>query len=446
MSDIDAKPSSGVPSNKGSASTERSVFRQMYRITADREVTFEEKTRRLIDLGRQYLDLPYGFLTRIEGDGLSETTGGYSNAGIQEGVQRVLYASGDHPLLQSGKTCPLSEAYCRKTIQQEELLSVQHAPSSGWEQDPAYERFELGSYIGARIIVEGGLYGTFCFASHEVRDQSFDQDEEAFVELLTRWAGYELERQRSRERIEQFAELVTHDLRNPLNAAQMNLVLIDRLLDRDRTAGGGAPDTPVGEADHQHDKLSQFLDSTERALARMEDIITDTLALAHGEQRLGPDDVAPIQLRTIVEASWEQAGSADATLQIEHTPAASVGRPGEASDDAAPPGTFLAHEGRLRQLLENLIRNAVDHAGPDVTVTIGRTEDGFYVADDGPGIPPDEREQVFETSYSTREGGTGLGLAIARAVANAHGWSLSVSESAAGGARFDIAGVQDSRS
>lgn len=448
MSDVDTSPSSGVPSDKGCTSNERSVFRQMYRITADREVTFEEKTRRLIDLGRQYLGLPYGFVTRIEGNGLSETTGEYSEATIQKGVQRVLYASGDHPLLQSGKTCPLSEAYCRKTIQQEELLSVQHAPSSGWKQDPAYERFELGSYIGSRIIVEGELYGTFCFASHEVRDQSFDQDEEAFVELLTRWAGYELERQRSRERIEQFAELVTHDLRNPLNAAQMNLVMIGRLLERDRTAEDETADPSAGEDDNQHDKLSQFIESTERALARMEDIITDTLALAHGEQRLGPDDVAPVQLRTIVEASWEQAGSAEALLQIESGPATNGGRPDEASseDAASSPETFLAHKGRLRQLLENLIRNAIDHAGPDVTVTVGRTKDGFFVADDGPGIPPNEREQVFETSYSTREGGTGLGLSIARAVADAHGWSLSVSESAACGARFDISGVEDSRS
>ena len=97
---------------------------------------------------------------------------------------------------------------------------------------------------------------------------------------------------------------------------------------------------------------------------------------------------------------------------------------------------------RLEQLLENLFRNAVDHAGEDVTVTVGDLDDEFYVADDGPGISDDERDRVFEDGYSTVEEGAGLGLAIVAGIAEAHGWSVTVTESEDGGARFEVTGVE----
>ena len=62
---------------------------------------------------------------------------------------------------------------------------------------------------------------------------------------------------------------------------------------------------------------------------------------------------------------------------------------------------------------------------------------GFAVADDGPGIPADDRDRVFESGYTTGDG-TGLGLAIVKTIAEAHGWTVSVTESDAGGARFVV--------
>ncbi|MFB6078318.1 MAG: sensor histidine kinase, partial [Halarchaeum sp.] len=102
----------------------------------------------------------------------------------------------------------------------------------------------------------------------------------------------------------------------------------------------------------------------------------------------------------------------------------------------------LADPSRLGQLFENLFRNAVEHGGDDVTVTVGDLDDGFYVEDDGPGIPADEREVVFEPGYSNEADGTGLGLAIVEQTAAGHDWTLTVSESSAGGARFEITGVE----
>jgi len=77
-----------------------------------------------------------------------------------------------------------------------------------------------------------------------------------------------------------------------------------------------------------------------------------------------------------------------------------------------------------------------------VTVTVGTIDDGVYVEDDGPGIPEDDREDVFEAGYSTAADGTGFGLSIVKQIAEAHGWAISVTEGAGGGARFEITGLE----
>jgi signal transduction histidine kinase len=101
-----------------------------------------------------------------------------------------------------------------------------------------------------------------------------------------------------------------------------------------------------------------------------------------------------------------------------------------------------ADPNQLRHLLENLLGNALRHGGPDVTVTVGELADGFYVADDGPGIPEADREAVFDSGYSTAADGTGVGLSIVQSIADAHDWSVTVTESDAGGTRFEITGVE----
>jgi signal transduction histidine kinase len=152
----------------------------------------------------------------------------------------------------------------------------------------------------------------------------------------------------------------------------------------------------------------------------MAELIDDLLTLARQGRGLG--DTEPVDLETLARTCWQAFDTGDLVVV-----------------DGL---TVEADRSRLRELLENLLRNAVEHAGPDPTVRIGALgspEDptGFYVADDGPGIPPDDREQVFEHGYSTDEEGTGFGLAIVRAVADAHGWEVRVTDGEDGGARFE---------
>jgi signal transduction histidine kinase len=106
--------------------------------------------------------------------------------------------------------------------------------------------------------------------------------------------------------------------------------------------------------------------------------------------------------------------------------------------------TVWADRTRLQQVLENLIRNAVEHGGEDVRIRVGDRPRGFYVEDDGPGIPEDEREQVLEPGYPPDGSGTGFGLSIVRDISNAHDWTFDITASDDGGARFEFSGVRTS--
>ncbi|WP_121822219.1 ATP-binding protein [Halostella salina] len=368
-------------------------FRELYNVISAPDPSFEDKLERVFDLGRDRLGVELGFLTRIE-----------------DGVQEIEASSGDHPLIAPGESCPLSKAYCKKTIERDELLSVHDAPAAGWEGTKAYETFELGSYIGSKVLVRNELYGTLCFADSSPRDRNFTESERTFVELLTQWVSYELtqeqaqrELQRQNERLDSFADVVSHDLRNPLQAASGHLELAREEYDDD---------------DH--------LETVAEMHDRMEGLIEDVLAVARGGQEVDPADAADVSLFSLAEAAWATAGSEDGTLALD-------------SDDA----TLHCDEERLRRLLENLFRNAVEHVGPGVTVRVGALYgpedrvDGFYVADDGPGIPPDRRDRVFDGGFSTDDS-TGFGLMIVDEIAAAHGWTASVTESEDGGARFEI--------
>lgn len=379
-----------MPSSKDSSddSANEDALRQMYRITSDYERSFEEKVQDLLELGCSYLDVQVGFLTEIS-----------------DGEQLIVQARGEHELLQTGQSCPLSKAYCRKTVDRENALTVQNATVEGWEDDSAYERFGLESYIGAKVVVDGEVYGTFCFADLEPREEPFTNAEETFIELMAEWVSYELfqkqatERiRRQRDRFEQFANVIAHDLRNPLQVAQGRIELAQA----------------DGDLDH--------LDAVETALERSFTLIDDLLTIARGDDRVS--DVEAVDLAATVEDCWGTVATAEATLVTDTTQA------------------VLADRNRLRQLLENLIRNAVEHGGPNVTVRVGEMVDGFYVADDGVGIPAETREQLFEQGASTGSEGSGLGLLIVEQIADAHGWDVSVTDSEAGGARFEITGVK----
>ena len=165
------------------------LLERVYEVTTDPEMAFEEKVSGLLDAGREYLDLPYGFLTRID-----------RADDPRDGLQTIVQALGSHDLIQTGESTPLSQSYCRKTIE-EGPKTITNAGANGWIDDPAYELFELETYISGEVPAGDELYGTLCFASADPQEKPFDEFERTFVGLLGRWAGYEIDRRSARENL-----------------------------------------------------------------------------------------------------------------------------------------------------------------------------------------------------------------------------------------------------
>ncbi|WP_171006637.1 PAS domain S-box protein [Halalkalirubrum salinum] len=204
-------------------------------------------------------------------------------------------------------------------------------------------------------------------------------------------------RQRN-EQLEDMKRAISHDIKSPLSVASNSLVLYDETGD---------------------DELLQKVD---RSISRIEGLIDQTIALV--EQGTDVTDSDRISLTDVCTAAWDMVNTNGAELHIDNS------------------REFTADPDRLQRVFENLFRNAVEHSGSDVTVSVGTTNEGIYVADDGPGIPEEDREVIFETGYTTAVDNTGFGLPIVKQVLLAHGWEIDVGESDAGGARFDIAGVE----
>ncbi|WP_096393125.1 PAS domain S-box protein [Halorubrum trapanicum] len=272
------------------------------------------------------------------------------------------------------------------------------------------DALDADTALRSLLIVPIGEYGTIAIG--ETEPGVFDGVDEYLAGILAtaaetafqaeartrRLAERTAELERQNDRLEEFAGVVSHDLRNPLEVAR------------------GRTELAREECDSDH------LAAVERAHDRMTALIDDLLTLAREGDPV--TDAEPVDLARVVGSCWRTVDTRDATLRSEAE------------------GRILADEGRLRQLLENLIRNAIEHGGEDVTVTVGTLPDGFSVADDGPGIDPDRREAVFDAGHSTSQSGTGFGLRIVEQVADAHGWSVRAVESEAGGARFEVTGVE----
>jgi len=215
--------------------------------------------------------------------------------------------------------------------------------------------------------------------------------------------------ERQNERLDQFASVVSHDLRNPLTVASGRLELL------------------------REDPSEEHIDAIEDTVERMETMVEDLRTIATAGQTV--EATGPVALAQSAREAWGYAQTGDCTVDV-------------AVDDAV---TVQADRDRLLHIFENVYRNAADHNDDAVTVRVGllsgspvtdgghRT--GFFIEDDGDGIPAADRDAVFEQGYTTAGDGTGVGLAIARDMAENHGWDIRVTDGEDGGARFEIAGV-----
>lgn len=205
--------------------------------------------------------------------------------------------------------------------------------------------------------------------------------------------------ERANRQLDQFASVVSHDLRNPLGIAQT-------YLDFARDSGD--------EAD---------FDAVADALERMDDMVDDLLTFARAGGAI--THVEPLDVERLVADAWDNVETPDASLELEMT------------------GTVSGNREYLLNVFENLFRNAREHNSDTLLVRVhGTTDDGavqkIVVEDDGTGIEREDHEAVFDHGFSRSPEGSGFGLAIVQAIVEAHNWSITVGPGRDGGARFEI--------
>lgn len=200
------------------------------------------------------------------------------------------------------------------------------------------------------------------------------------------------------QRIGQFMSVLSHDLRNPLNAAQ------------------GYTDMYLKDGNEEH------LQWVEKSHSRIEQLITDMLKLLKEGEPITSAKNVPV--KDVAREAWELVDTESASIDIDTEFVATM------------------NASRCQRLFEILFNNAIEHGGDDVRITIGTIEDddveGFYISDNGVGLPELSSRNVFHHGYSTDNNGTGLGLTIAQNIVQSHGWKIDTCESGSGGARFNI--------
>ncbi|WP_256403808.1 PAS domain-containing sensor histidine kinase [Halorubrum salinum] len=327
---------------------------------------------------------------------------------IADGDQLVPTASSDHHSLEGCQPVSATLGCVGRSFQSgnvlrlDDLTDTRSATQSPLQDDRSQPDVDQAE-PRALLSIPLGKYGVVQAVAHEPAAFS-DRDEEV-AEMLVTHVTTALQRveaestiRRERDRFEEFANILSHDLRNPLSVAQGRLELIQR----------------TGELEH--------VEPIDRSLNRIDRLIEDMLTLAREGDAVGETQL--VAVRAVANQAWNNVSTEPASLKIE----SSV--------------QIDADQSRLIQVFENLYRNAIEHGGDEIMIRVGALDGGFYVEDTGPGIPADERDEVFESGYTTNPDGTGFGLAIVKRIVEAHGWEIKIIEGTDGGARFEISNTQ----
>lgn len=503
---------------------QQQAFRRLHQ-TASTDASFEQKVAELLDFGREYIGVEQGFLTSIDGE-----------------TQEIVVGVGPNTQLSDGAEAPLSESYCRHTVdpKRDGPLTVLNATEEDWKDDPAYERFGLACYVGAEVVVDGKTTGTVCFADRDPADKALSATQETYVELLTEWIAYELDRaererkyrrlterisdayyavdteftvtfwndvaedrmalsseeiigenlwvllpelegtvvetqfreamatqkpascehyyepldywmslqiypdedglaiiskditdrkeyedrlERSNERLQEFAYILSHDLQEPLRMVSSYVDLLEMELD--------------GQLDDDTREYMAFaVDGAERMRGMIDGLLQYSRVETEGETFSETDVTAVVEgVREDLQLAIEEA---DAEIVVDSLP------------------TVQSDANQLGQLFQNLVSNAIEHSPTDsqpqthsatehdgskprIEISAEPTPDGyqFAVSDDGPGIPASEQDDIFGLFDSGRDSdGTGIGLAICERIVSRHNGQIWVESKAGEGSTF----------
>ena len=347
-----------------------------------RDVPFDEKAHDALELGKRYLGVDNGHLTKIDRE-------------TDHWEAIVSTDSADEPF-PPGLELDLGTTYCRRTIAENAPIGLSDVPNQGWADDPAFETHGLHCYHGTTLIVDDEPFGTICFVAEDPRAASFSDGETMFAELLTRMLERELEREQHEADLRRQSNLATvlnrvlrHNLRNDMSVIRgFTELMADNLED----------DPYSNTALSNIDKLIALCEKAREL---------DRFVAADFERE--PTDVVAL-LEDIVGSVGRDYPDASITLE---------------SDEEITAAVFPS----LSRALEELIENAAKHGGdsPRVTVAVDSVPNAveIRITDDGPGLAAHEADVLTTGSETPLTHGSGLGLWLAHWIVSSHDGSIT---------------------
>ena len=344
---------------------------QLYDVRNDPSLSFEERVNQMVEIGCAYLGVENGHVKRTD---------------VDAGVHEVKVSAGERTgSIRPGDVHDHARTFCRITLDRTTPLALSHASDQGWSDDPAYHEHGLECYLGAKIPVDDGAYGTVCFVDRDPRPHAFEPAEQTFVELVAHVIGAEIQAHRhehalwDRERVSRILyRVIRHNLRNEMTTIR------------------GSAETISDTVDGQAAELSAHI------VASADDLAT----LSRKARRL--EAIVSEDARPTTVDLPARCRAAAAAVQND-VPAASI-------DVTAPDSAAVQAVEYVEDAIAELLENAVTHGGDDPTVELVVDTDQsagqvqVAVSDDGPGLPRQEQRILMGDAETKLSHGSGIGL------------------------------------
>jgi PAS domain S-box-containing protein len=364
--------------------TSEEARRRLYEIL-DRNTPFQTKAEQALDLGKSFLGVDNGHVTKID-----------PHTDYWEAIASTDSDTGEFP---PGLICDLRQTYCRRTVQQDTSIALHDAPAQGWADDPAFDTHGLRSYHGTAITLDDDTFGTICFVAESSREP-FTAAETMFAELIAKSLKHELESHQYEDALTRQSNLSTvlnrvlrHNLRNSVTVIRGRA---EHLIEQFPDATGAQ--SIIDEAD-------KIIELSEKARV-LELVIVEEF----GRQ---DTSLEPLIQRVVQEITTEY-------------PTASM-----TVDD--PENVSLAVRPSLERALYELLENAVKHtdAEPSVKVAVESVPNAVQIRidDNGPGLPEIEQQALAEGIETPLAHGSGLGLWLTYWVVTGHDGTIDVTVS-----------------
>ncbi|MEM6780724.1 MAG: ATP-binding protein [Pseudomonadota bacterium] len=361
-------------------------------VTSSNEYDTDYKIDRVLEITCEYLGLDFGILSHIEGDAYT--------------IQNCYSKDGS---LDKGLAFELGETYCHKTYLTSDVIAYDNVATSDIQNHPCHKKFNLNAYIGISVDVGGQKYGTLNFTSSNSRKKPFTQRDRDICTIAASWISYALTKEihsaeliEAREEAEEankakthFIANISHEVRTPLNGIMGYADILANMIDD--------PDVK---------NLSGKIQSSANALLDILNDVIDISKIEHGEFQ-------------IVRSSYSPQKIIKDVIDLFEAPSKNKGNDLIVKLDPSMPQEVIGDGSRLKQVLSNLISNAIKFTN-DGQVKVSALYDTkkqnirIQISDTGIGIAEDMKEKVFEdyiqadSGVTKTYGGTGLGLSICK--------------------------------